>query len=167
MSPDQSWIPIVYAAAFAIALVLALTITWSSSLNRTQKGVLAVALVAIGGLSYYLGGRSGLSPFTVSGSLWFGSDKPESGNISLTLTGIAGAIAGTVGSYFFRADAKTIDYRGILKPLAFCPITMIPVIKMIESANDKTFLGHALLFCIAYQTGFFWERLLKSNETQQ
>jgi hypothetical protein len=149
-----------YALVFVVALLAALFVCLSSSLSGILKIVFVFFLVAFAGASYFLAGRSGLSPFSFRTGQTLGSSKD---NILFAVTGIVGAVAGVVGSYFFRVDPNKINYRDLLRPLAFCPVTLIPVIKMVEAADDTTFLGYVLLFCLAYQTGFFWERLLKAE----
>jgi hypothetical protein len=149
-----------YALLFSVGCIAAFYFSFSANINSRLKLVFAAFLLILAGASFFLAGRSGLSPFSFTNNQTLG---PSGDNVFFAITGVAGAVGGIVGSYFFRIEPGRINYRELLKPLSFCPVTLIPVIKMIEAANDTTFLGYILLFCLAYQTGFFWERLLKAD----
>jgi len=79
--------------------------------------------------------------------------------------GIVGAVLGVVGSVLFKADTAALTFRRFLAPLAAAPLTIVPNIQMIKSTPDAaSFTELALLFSLAYQTGFFWERLLHNSD---
>lgn len=156
----MSSISVIYALIFAAGWFGAMFIALSSRLKALPKVGVIVFLVVLAAAAFYLAGRSGLSPFSFRSEQTLG---PAENNVVFGIVGIVGAIAGIIGSYLFRVDARQIHFWELLRPLTFCPVTLIPVIKMVETSNDTTFLGHVLLFCLAYQTGFFWERLLKEG----
>ncbi|WP_156886627.1 hypothetical protein [Rhizobium gallicum] len=156
---EASTFTIFLAVVFAMSIVSAIVLIALSSFSWLAKFAFTLAILSIGMMCYYFAGVSGLSPFSFSTRETLG---PSESVVSAVL-GMVGAIAGVIGSYFFRTESNSYRVRDLLRPLSFCPITLIPVIKTVEASDDSTFLGLALLFCISYQTGFFWERMLKEN----
>ncbi|MGR9249955.1 hypothetical protein [Rhizobium leguminosarum] len=76
------------------------------------------------------------------------------------LVGVVGALLGVVGSCLSKLGGRRLSLHYFYKPLAASPLTLIPVIKLIEASDGRDLLTLLLLFALSYQTGFFWERLL-------
>jgi hypothetical protein len=147
-----------YVLAFLVSGIAAIFFILRSTLGPYQKFAVGVGVLVLLVAAYYFGGKVGVSPFSIPTSVGLGPGSPQLGAIAI---GVAGAVLGTLGSVLFSKPAAMPTAADFLKPLSACPLTLIPVIKLIESAGEQNALSMLLLFCLSYQTGFFWERLLK------
>ncbi|TIM48778.1 hypothetical protein [Mesorhizobium sp.] len=147
-----------YLIVFAIAVLIALVVT-----IRSQMGLMAKAITAVGIIVFaiicYATSSAFFSPFAPHGSrVPFGAVEDTSN----LLAAIVGTVGGIVGSVYFKAGGK-LSLVSFLRPLCCAPLTLIPILKLINGTEQLTVLGIATLVVTAYQTGFFWERLLKDQ----
>jgi hypothetical protein len=147
-----------YLFVFVVSGLAAIFFISRSTVGSYQKLAVGVGVLALLAAAYYFGGKGGVSPFSLPTSIGLGPEGSQLGTIAI---GVAGAVLGTLGSVVFSKPASLPMLVDFLKPLSACPLTIIPVIKLIESAGEQNALSLLLLFCLSYQTGFFWERLLK------
>lgn len=147
-----------YLLAFLVSGLAAIFFIARSTIGPYQKLAVGVGVLVLLAAAYYFGGDVGVSPFSLPTSVGLGPEGSQLGAIAI---GVVGAVLGTLGSVLFSKPASLPPVADFLKPLSACPLTLIPVIKLIESAGEQNPLSMLLLFCLSYQTGFFWERLLK------
>ncbi len=96
------------------------------------------------------------SPFSLGRVITFGLTE----DLTNLLAVVGGSIAGVVGSVYFKAGRLTVRLQQFVRPLACTPLTLIPLLKLVEGLETITVLGIATLMVTSYQVGFFWERLL-------
>ena len=147
-----------YLFAFLVSGVAAIFFIVRSSTGLYQKFAVGLGVLVLLATAYYFGGRAGVSPFSQPTSIGLG---PEGSQVATIVVGLIGAILGTLGSVFFSKPASMPTLVDLLKPLSACPLTLTPVIRLIESAGEQNGLSMLVLFCLSYQTGFFWEKSLK------
>ena len=148
---------IAFAATFVVSCFAAIYFAAFYLESKVEKlAVLSACLALIVG-SYVFASSSGASPFAARTAIGLGTTPtPYS-----VLLGVCGAVLGVIGSIFFKRGKRDLRLKEFVRPLSVCPMTLIPVIKLIESSSEQDLLAFLLLFCLSYQTGFFWDRLLK------
>ena len=154
---------LIFAFTFLTSAVLTFILVIRSAISMISKILLIGVISAFVALTYILAKKSVISPFSVSNDIPFGS----AGENMAILVGVAGAVIGVVGSYFFQLGEKNIRWRTLVPPLACCPLTLIPTIELIKAADAKSLISLMLLFALSYQTGFFWERIINAKESKK
>jgi hypothetical protein len=148
-------------AIFLISTIAVIGFALSSRRSTAAKATIVAGTLAFSLFAYLLATTSTISPFSRSSGVSFGADDHL--NMSIVIA-LVGAIGGVFGSYLFNLGGGSFNVRGLLRPLSACPLVIIPTIKLVESASDRSALAYILLFALSYQNGFFWERLLKREQ---
>jgi hypothetical protein len=145
-----------WAIVFLASAVAAVVIAFRTRLPRAGQIALAAFAIVLVLVFYVTAAQSPLSPFGRGGIAFGVADEA-----SVLVIGIVGALAGVVGSVFFRLDEKRFNPRDLIKPLATSPLVLIPTVKLFETTGEANLTAFVLLFALSYQNGFFWERMLK------
>jgi hypothetical protein len=148
------------AIIFLASVIAAVVLLVRSPVPVVARLGLGITLLAFLVLAYFFAAKSKISPFGTSSTIDFGF-WDQSLQIGIATIG---AIAGVIGSYFFRIGQEPITWRSFVRPLSTCPIVLIPTLKLVESSGEQTLMTVAVLFALSYQNGFFWERLLKPSK---
>jgi hypothetical protein len=146
-------------ALFLVSVLLIVFFAWKSRHTVVFRLAVIGATLAFAAMTYLLATNSALSPFSRPSGIGFGVE--DRATIVSVIVALVVAIGGVFGSYFFNIGKGKISLRGLLRPISASPLVIVPTIKLIESAGDPNLLAYILLFALAYQNGFFWERLLK------
>ncbi len=141
------------AAVYSICVVLGVGLLLSSSLSAARKTVLCCSVVGFVTVAYLFAGTSSISPFSQGANSFGYFDR--SLELSISIVGIVVGIISTV--IFF--DGTRTNISDYLRPLMLSPVVMIPVVEAIPEA-EVSLVSHMLLFCIAFQNGFFWKKVL-------
>jgi hypothetical protein len=147
-----------WAVIFLASVIAAVAISFFAPLPRSGRVVIAASAVVLLLVFYLTASESPISPFG-RGGIAFGIEN----EIAVLVVGIVGALAGVVGSVFFRLDEKGFNLRDFIKPLATSPLVLIPTVKLFETTGEANLTAYVLLFALSYQNGFFWERMLKQT----
>jgi hypothetical protein len=155
----------VYFLAALFVLSILVVVGWAvgfrQSFQSLKHGSWLVGLFAIAFAAIAIISRSSpASPFTTSSEILLGADYVN----YPVIVGLGGALLGVIGSYFFKLADRKFSWRELLPPICASPFTIIPVIKLIEANRSSDQLSLLLLFGLAYQSGFFWERLINSGK---
>jgi hypothetical protein len=149
------------AIVFLVSVILAIFFVIRSEFSLAWRLGLAAAVVIFAVSAYLLATNSAVSPFAASQTLSFGY---WDNSVPLTV-GTVGAVFGVVGSYLIKQDRAGFDWRGLIKPLLISPMLIIPTVKLVEAAEEQTFMTMLLVFAMSYQNGFFWERVMKGEKS--
>ncbi|MCK1320581.1 MULTISPECIES: hypothetical protein [unclassified Bradyrhizobium] len=153
----------VYLLLFVISAALTIFLTFRSELPFVGKLGVNIAIATFAFYCLLFAKGVFFNPFnTGDPTIPFGDKLSDFSPLHL-LAAIFGALLGIVGSVYFKLGTLRAPLAAFVRPACCAPMTLIPVIKLAESANDTSLLGVATLFLLAYQTGFFWETLLRTT----
>jgi hypothetical protein len=147
------------ALVFSASAVLAVIFVYRSGMPIFWSLVTTLVIIAFALLAYFMATKSAVSPFGLNRAIGFGF-WDQSVPIAVA---IVGAVTGVLGSVLFNLSSASFNWLSLVRPLATCPIILIPTLKLVETAGEQTLLTMIVLFALSYQNGFFWEKLLKSG----
>lgn len=74
-------------------------------------------------------------------------------------------ILGTISNYFFSLKGK-FSWRKLLKPLFVSPIVFLPLIGSVQSVSNLESIQMVSFAILAFQNGFFWQKVFESKHEQ-
>jgi len=74
-------------------------------------------------------------------------------------------ILGIVAHYFFSLKGK-FSWRNLLKPLCVSPIVFLPLIGSVQSISNLESIQMFSFAILAFQNGFFWQKIFESKHEQ-
>jgi hypothetical protein len=145
------------AIVFTASSIAAIISTIFSPMQQPKKVVISLAIAVIGVAAYILASTSEISPFSQRQAAFGYFDNAKF--IAICVVGVAIGVTASIAwsSQGFKGWSQ------FWRPLIASPILPIPVLKAIPN-SESDILADFILFCLSFQNGFFWEKVLKKND---
>lgn len=146
------------AIVYSILLITSVAVIWMSNTKLIGRASLIAALIVTSVVMYLFASQSGISPFSRD-AIGFGF---WDNTVELSI-GVLATLSGVFASIAMTSSEEGLTQR-IWRPLIVSPLILLPTLELVEDSGDRTLVSLMLLFSVAFQNGFFWQKVLENDD---
>ena len=139
--------------AFLVLAVLATAYFAYTDRRYLVPGIVCLAAVLLLGIALNKG------IFLQFSESYLGAGDYDLANLGALAATIVAIVLGAVTKTYI--DEKRFKLSKVLLPILLTPLLLLPLVPKITENIDSGLWGLVTVFCLAYQSGYFWTDILK------